>query len=195
MAANGNGILVTICLLLITIKIKTFGESLTVEKGQQRRDLTNNHLNLTVSENLGEKETFLAAVLYYRPRIHVNKRSGSCHRPVRKTLLNLLISCGDVQTNPGPSRAPKYPCTRCGKGVVARSKAISCDQCEKWTHIKCCDVISVEDYDKLVLKNQAFNFICNACTQQELPIGYLDDPENDAENDQENDTDSTPPVR
>ena len=187
MAANGNGILITICILLVTIKIKTIGDSLTVEKEQQRRNLTYDPFKTFVSENLGEKETFLYAAPHYRPRNYVNKRIGAHQQPVKKTLLNLLISCGDVQTNPGPPRAPKYPCTRCGKGVVARSKAISCDHCENWTHVKCCDVISVKDYDKLVQENGDFNYICNACAQHQLPIGCLE------ESDDEDD-DSNPPV-
>ena len=34
-------------------------------------------------------------------------------------------------------RTPKYPCTACGKAVTSRSKAVSCDLCDNWTHTKC----------------------------------------------------------
>ena len=35
------------------------------------------------------------------------------------------------------NRKPKFPCTSCNKAVTSRSKAVSCDVCENWTHVQC----------------------------------------------------------
>ena len=37
---------------------------------------------------------------------------------------------------------PKNPCSRCGKGITARSRAVSCDSCGQWTHNICASVFS-----------------------------------------------------
>ena len=49
-------------------------------------------------------------------------------------------------------RTPKYPCIVCEKAVMTRSRAVSCDTCDNWTHSKCTGSISNEQYDKLVKK-------------------------------------------
>ena len=60
-------------------------------------------------------------------------------RGFQRTLI-LLILGGDIALNPGPGvskwRQPKYPCTVCEKGITEPSKAVVCDFCERWTHIK-----------------------------------------------------------
>lgn len=56
-----------------------------------------------------------------------------------------LLLCGDIHPCPGPtvSRAPRYPCLICAKDVRTNSKAVACESCDKWTHIKCCDIDAV----------------------------------------------------
>ena len=46
----------------------------------------------------------------------------------------LLALAGDVETNPGPV---KHPCLVCEKPVAKTHRAVMCDTCERWTHIKC----------------------------------------------------------
>ena len=40
----------------------------------------------------------------------------------------------DVSLNPGPVR---HPCSSCLKPVAKNHRAILCDNCELWAHIKC----------------------------------------------------------
>ena len=88
----------------------------------------------------------------------------------KKFLLRLLMVCGDVENNPGPpKRAPKYPCTECNKGVTSRSKAINCDSCNEWTHVKCSGSLTEKQYDDLVVSENDFNFTCKNCLWFELP--------------------------
>jgi hypothetical protein len=59
---------------------------------------------------------------------------------------------GDVHMNPGPI---KYPCTNCKKGVRSNQRAIQCDFCDEWTHMKC-TTISLSQYNKLSTSDETF---------------------------------------
>jgi hypothetical protein len=49
-----------------------------------------------------------------------------------------------------------------GKNVTKRSKAVSCDSCDGWTHIRCTHTISTGEYKYLVLGGP-LNFTCDFC--------------------------------
>ena len=75
-------------------------------------------------------------------------------------------------TNSAPSgdqpkvnkRQPKFPCVTCGKGVIKSSKAVVCDLCSSWTHIKCSGLITEDMYQEFITSDtQAFLFICSTC--------------------------------
>ena len=97
-------------------------------------------------------------------------------------LVLMLMLCGDVHPNPGPNgkalgsrkRTPKFPCTVCERGVIATSKAVSCDQCEKWTHIICCGV-SVDDYNLCLNSGKQISHVCNICLLREMVTLSLDE--------------------
>ena len=44
---------------------------------------------------------------------------------------------GDIEMNPGPVNAPKYPCKVCEKNVRSNPDAILCTVCDNWSHAKC----------------------------------------------------------
>ena len=105
----------------------------------------------------------------------VSRRPSSSKHHLKNMLyflLLMLLLSGDVQPNPGPAtrggRTPKYPCTVCGRGVRSNSKAISCDVCEGWTHINCCDV-SLVVYNDSVKHGTPLSHICDTCLIGELP--------------------------
>ena len=83
-----------------------------------------------------------------------------------------LLICGDIHPCPGPVsarvRIPKFPCTSCGKGITAASKAISCNSCGNWTHLKCGDVSSTS-HNNLVSHSRPLNFICVRCAFASIP--------------------------
>ena len=55
----------------------------------------------------------------------------------------------------------------CGKGVIESSKAIDCDSCSRWTHIKCTE----SRYNDLCAQNSGvFSFICSECSIHSLPF-------------------------
>jgi hypothetical protein len=56
-------------------------------------------------------------------------------------ILYIMMS-GDVHYNPGPIR---YPCAKCKQPVKSNQKALQCDFCDHWTHLRC-TTITVKEY-------------------------------------------------
>ena len=76
----------------------------------------------------------------------------------------LLILSGDISLNPGPF---KYPCSVCGKCVRSNQKALECDGCQLWAHIKCVGVSNTV-YNELDAKSR-FSWHCPTFLFSELP--------------------------
>ena len=118
--------------------------------------------------------------------------SETTDSPKRKSLIlsASILQSGDIQPHPGPTsdspgerlrcestvkdaskktRQCKYPCVSCGKGVTARSKAVSCDDCDEWTHIRCAK-ISDSVYQSLIENDETLNFKCDICCFASLPF-------------------------
>ena len=86
----------------------------------------------------------------------------------------------------------KDKCKACLKTIGERQKAISCDQCNQWTHLNCSDM-SKKTYNQN--ENKLFHWICNTCrtpdetvtekmdinklTPQQMPIFNHDFKQND----------------
>ena len=66
---------------------------------------------------------------------------------------------GDIELNPGP---PRYPCGVSSRAVAKTHRAVLCDVCEVWQHIRCVN-IAPSEYVKLNASDdqessEAFNF-------------------------------------
>ena len=72
-----------------------------------------------------------------------------------QTLLILLIA-GDIQQNPGPVQ---HPCGWCERAVAENHRAVECDGCESWFHIKCSGM-TLEVYKRL---SGSFEWTCPSC--------------------------------
>lgn len=70
----------------------------------------------------------------------------------------------------------KFPCSVCKKAVGSRHKAIQCDHCDKWVHIKC-NNIDKKTYQKL--QNDSTKWFCKNCLSEVIPFSKLDDIEFD----------------
>ena len=75
---------------------------------------------------------------------------------------------------------PRHPCGTCGKNVSQRFKAIKCDICGYWNHIRC-DGISPYTYEKILKLPQAERekmiHFCKICKEDSLPFQKLSDEE------------------
>lgn len=58
-------------------------------------------------------------------------------------------------------------CRVCYKTVGENQRAVSCDECERWLHIKCTDMES-KTY-KMFREKRIFNWICHKCRDVEIP--------------------------
>ena len=95
-------------------------------------------------------------------------------------LLLLIIRGGDISKNPGPADVRRqythrHSCTHCGKGVTARSRALSCDNCDQWTHLLCARSMTPTLYQELCNSGENFDFLCNRCSIGNLPFADVDD--------------------
>ncbi|XP_055995545.1 uncharacterized protein LOC125668382 isoform X2 [Ostrea edulis] len=77
-------------------------------------------------------------------------------------LVKCILLCGDVSPNPGPVR---FPCSTCRKPVKSNQKAIQCDFCELWVHLKC---TNLDHAAYMSLGKSEDYFYCNLC-ESRLP--------------------------
>ena len=68
----------------------------------------------------------------------------------------------------------KYPCISCQKAVAKNHKAICCDSCNKWIHIKC-NYIDKKTYINLQRSNSSW--FCINCIKKIIPFSNLSDDE------------------
>ena len=81
----------------------------------------------------------------------------------------LLLLCGDIETNPGPTR---YPCKLCRKPVAKTHRALCCEGCDQWVHILCAGIPKTE-YERLCDDSNEDQWFCSICVQQlDLPSLY-----------------------
>ena len=64
----------------------------------------------------------------------------------------------------------KYPCKICKKAVANSHRAVQCDICQSWVHIKC-NNISAKDYDQMINSNDSF--YCIKCLNDNFPYSSL----------------------
>ena len=66
--------------------------------------------------------------------------------------------------------SPTFPCSKCLKNVNKNHRAVCCDLCDQWIHIKC-NYLNLNDYNKL--KNDPDPFFCINCTKDVFPFTNL----------------------
>lgn len=64
----------------------------------------------------------------------------------------LVLLSGDIMTYPGPT---KDLCTVCSKGCRKNQKAIQCDSCDGWFHVKCINM-KTSKYSRLCYASMAW---------------------------------------
>jgi len=61
--------------------------------------------------------------------------------------------------------------------VISTSKAVSCDSCREWTHVRCTKTITVQQYNTWAQNGSQFEYICDQCIIKTLPFNteYFED--------------------
>ena len=115
---------------------------------------SNNMSELTIKSESTCLSGFEAFASSYR-----NQRSSTMFvRSKSYLLLNLLLLCGDIDTNPGPNW--KYPCGSCKKPVKSNQHGIQCDSCDSWIHTRC---LGMNNDEYQLLANSSCSWICPDC--------------------------------
>ena len=68
----------------------------------------------------------------------------------------------------------KILCNICAKSIRGNAKAVCCDVCDNWVHIKC-NSISPSRYADLCEETNNEPFFCIRCFNDELPFGLATD--------------------
>ena len=95
---------------------------------------------------------------------------GMLHRgsfASRAILAMLLMTKGDIESNPGPY---SYPRAKCGGAVAKTHCGLYCDDCNQWFHIACANVIA-DEY--VILCDSTEHWFCSNCTveqRQQRPV-------------------------
>ena len=80
--------------------------------------------------------------------------------------LKRLILSGDICVNPGPEQ-----CSVSSKTVARNHRAVSCDKCDSWCHLKCGNVLRKEY--QTFLQMESFDWICPPCCSTTLPLSNI----------------------
>ena len=88
----------------------------------------------------------------------------------------LMIDLNLLKTPEFISTAEVFHCGTCKKKVGQRHKAVQCDFCDKWNHIKC-DGIDNKTYDALKKSNDNTKYYCKLCKENIFPFQKLADDE------------------
>ena len=64
----------------------------------------------------------------------------------------------------------KILCNICTKNIRGNAKAVCCDFCDNWVHIRC-NSISPSRYLEFCEEDNHENFLCIKCFNNELPFG------------------------
>ena len=102
---------------------------------------------------------------------HSSRRDKSNMAPelcARNLLYGLLLLCGDVLENPGPA---KNLCGLCDKPVKRNQKAVECEECFKWYHVKCTS-ITAKSYENFG-NDSKLVWICNICAFPNFSTTFL----------------------
>ncbi len=58
-------------------------------------------------------------------------------------------------------KMPAPPCLFCLRRIYSTSKAVTCDKCQRWHHIRCGYTgITEEEYDEAVRNQHELRFVC-----------------------------------
>ena len=75
---------------------------------------------------------------------------------------------------------PNYPCSVCSKNVNSNHRAICCDICDRWVHVRC-NLLGEKDYNQMKndpLKDEPTKmFYCISCIEDNMPFTKLSDPD------------------
>ena len=77
-------------------------------------------------------------------------------------IIKLIEKKGEKKKERKEYTGKKYPCVQCQKPCKENQNSIECDECKKWTHLKCTELTN-EQFSKLSEKPEE-TWDCQKCT-------------------------------
>jgi hypothetical protein len=125
-------------------------------------DTVPNRYNILKNENSQTTAKPTSSSKQKKPKVKTNKASRYQEYPLLKHLTTITVK----------DYIGKEICRKCNTNIGCAQKAISCDSCDRWTHLKCSDM-TVKNYNKN--QNICFSWVCNTCRKPEtMKKGKLD---------------------
>ena len=125
-------------------------------------------LNITFANDLNIDRCL--SIFYHLKHNRVQPLSVPVKLRQGHRFLVLLLISGDVSVNPGPS---KQPCgsNACHTTVAKTHRAVLCEACLYWWHIKCAD-ITLNEYK--ALSNSEDPWLCKTCQTFQFSESFYD---------------------
>ena len=117
----------------------------------------------------------------YKLPVHSYRRTSLC--------LIMVMICSDVEMNPGPV---KYPWISCQLPVAKIHRALGCDSCGNWVHIKCCGVTPTQ-YAAFQRDENPVSWNCLVCNPVDASAN-LSSSDSDSFNESLHSEPTTPPT-
>ena len=197
MAANARAIVILhITVILVTLSAQSTGPEI-LEDIRRALDPCGSYLSEKCAKHFGFGQGVLYETLL-SPTVskHIKVKVGTGYlvnnnKPnINGVMMSLLLSV-DIHQCPAPvagklKRQAKFPCTCYEVGARSNSKALSCHEWDRWTHIRCYYFPAVQ-YEPMKTSGADIPFICPSCCLSAVPRWVDDSEATDAANLQDTD--------
>ena len=120
---------------------------------------------VTIVKQHVRKKKFLSSSISYYPNA------------TSRFQINRISISGDVAINPGrqtaASNTTKDKCSICSRTVASNHRAIECDNCLKWCHVKCGSV-TPREYQQMINLENLF-WLCPKCMLLQQSSDYYEE--------------------
>lgn len=144
---------------ILTQKVKE-PKKIQTKRPAKKKNVTNNQ-SPTTDENLFNHLPKIKAKHYIGNK-QTQKSTNRKDNHECQTTENLLNQLTKISSD---DYIGKEICRACNKTIGKVQKAISCDNCLRWTHLKCSDMTE-KTYN--ACRNTEFPWICNTCRTSEI---------------------------
>ena len=102
----------------------------------------------------------LSGEAFLRNNIRHEKKDSNMvpYRLSLRFLAGILLACGNISTNPGPSS--RFNCGLCDHRVTWRDQGVCCDKCGIWYHVAC---QSIGRSTLSALNSSGVSWVCCSC--------------------------------